>query len=59
MTMSKIKQNSIVSKFARYLPVFVILLAVTIIVGSTFAYFTDRIDEESVITFSKVVLEKN
>ena len=54
--MSKIKQNSIASKFARYLPVFVILLAVTIIVGSTFAYFTDKTDEESVITFSKVEL---
>lgn len=40
----------------KYLPIFIILLAVTIVVGTTFAYFTDREDESENLTFSKVEL---
>lgn len=51
----KIK-NSSRFNFTKYIPIFVILLSVTIIVGSTFAYFTDTKQEESDLTFSLVEL---
>lgn len=40
----------------KYLPVLIILLSITIIVGSTFAYFTDKKDANSDLRFSKVEL---
>jgi len=40
----------------KYLPVLLILLSITIMIGSTFAYFTDRKDGTSDLTFSKVEL---
>jgi len=39
-----------------YLPIFIMLLSITIMIGSTFAYFTDNTDEESTLSFSKVEL---
>lgn len=44
------------SKIVKYLPVFIILISLTIILGSTFAYFTDRVEKDSSLTFSKVEL---
>lgn len=41
---------------SKYLPVFIILLSLTIILGSTFAYFTDKIESDSSLNFSKVEL---
>lgn len=49
------KSNNII-KITRYLPVLIILLSITVIVGSTFAYFTDRKEDTSNLTFSKVEL---
>ena len=43
----------------KYLPVLLILLSITIMVGSTFAYFTDRKDTSSDLTFSKVELSSD
>lgn len=43
-------------KISRYLPMLIILLAITIMVGSTFAYFSDKTDKESDLNFSKVEL---
>lgn len=50
------KNKNTLSKFSKYLPVFIILLSISIIIGSTFAYFTDKTNKESLITFSKVEL---
>lgn len=52
MRKSKLK----VSNISKYLPIFIIFLSLTIIVGSTFAYFTDKQDKISDLTFSKVQL---
>jgi len=53
--MEKTKRLSI-SRGVKYLPVLIILLSLSIIIGSTFAYFTDTKDEESSLTFAKVEL---
>lgn len=46
-----------VKKFMiKYLPIFILLLSVTIMVGSTFAYFSDSTDVDSSFTFDKVEL---
>lgn len=47
------KQNS---KIIAYLPILFIVLSISIIFFSTFAYFTDKADEKSLLTFSKVEL---
>lgn len=44
------------SNIIKYLPVLIILLSITIIIGSTFAYFTDSKETSSNLTFSKVEL---
>lgn len=50
------KNKEFLFKVSKYLPMLIILIAVTIMVGSTFAYFTDKKDAESDLTFSKVEL---
>lgn len=45
-----------VYNFSKYLPVAIILLSLSIIIGSTFAYFTDNKQAESTLVFSKVEL---
>lgn len=52
----KSKKQSSTFKSVKYLPVVIILLALTIIVSSTLAYFTDRVQDDSILTFSKVEL---
>lgn len=56
--MRRVNKNKSVlfGKFTKYLPVFIILLSITIIIGSSFAYFIDRKEKESGLTFSKVEL---
>lgn len=54
MRNNKLKNSKI--QITKYLPVFIILIAVTILIGSTLAYFTDREDEEETLTFGKVEL---
>ena len=44
------------SRWARYLPVLIILLSLTVITGSTFAFFADRNTDDADITFGKVEL---
>lgn len=50
------KQRNTMSKLSKYLPILIILLSITIVVGSTFAYFTDTDKEDGLLTFSKVEL---
>jgi len=52
----KRKNSNSFAKVSKYLPVFIILLSLTIILGSTFAYFTDKVERTSDLTFSKVEL---
>lgn len=54
MKSNKIKKSKF--EITKYLPVFIILIALTILIGSTLAYFTDREDEEETLTFGKVEL---
>lgn len=42
--------------WAKYLPIFIILLSLTVITGSTFAFFADRNIDNADITFGKVEL---
>lgn len=51
-----IRKKNVYSVFSKYLPVLIILLSVTIILGSTFAYFTDKVEREASLTLSKVEL---
>lgn len=50
------KPRSVITKISKYLPVFIILFSLTIIIGSTFAYFTDKNDKSTELIFSKVEL---
>lgn len=57
--MRNVKLNRRHNKYfaiTKYLPIFIILLSISIILGSTFAYFTDKVEKESLLTFSKVEL---
>jgi len=45
-----------IHNLSKYVPVAVILLAVSIIIGSTFAYFTDSKQDEGALIFSKIEL---
>ena len=50
------KTQKSIKSISKYLPILIILLSITIMVGSTFAYFTDRKEDTSNLTFSKVEL---
>lgn len=54
--MRKYKSKKIQKGFIKYLPVLIILLSITIMAGSTFAYFNNRQDKTGTLTFSKVEL---
>lgn len=54
--MGRINKKKGFTNISKYLPVFIIIVALTIIIGSTFAYFTDSVEKQSDITFSKVEL---
>lgn len=45
-----------IGRGVKYLPILIILLSISIMIGSTFAYFTDTKGEEGSLTFSKVEL---
>jgi len=55
MSMKKERRLTI-GRGVKYLPILIILLSISIMIGSTFAYFTDTKDEEGSLTFSKVEL---
>lgn len=46
------------NKLLKYLPVLIILLSVTIMVGSTFAFFNDKTDKSSNLNFDKIELSE-
>jgi len=43
-------------KLGKYIPVLLILLSITLMIASTLAYFSDKVDSESSLTFGKVEL---
>ena len=44
------------SRISMYLPICIIILSIAFIVGSTLAYFTNKVSKESTLTFGKVEL---